>query len=317
MNENFKKSLQEVPPTKKELAYGEYMFLKYLLQKVPTGIMSYVADTYDYWFFLSDILPQSKNEIMSRDGKLVVRPDTGNPVDVVCGYEYEDYSNEPSVKSASLKYAYESIEDKEDNFVFKYRGKHYKSSFWVYRNKQNNIVENIYTSEPVEYFLSPEEKGSIELLWETFGGTVNSKGYKVLDSHIGLIYGDGITYKRAKTIFERLEKKGFSSLNVVFGIGSYTIAGSTTRDSLGIAVKATMAITKDGEYIPLFKEPKTDTRKKSAKGFLKVEKDNGKYILKDNVSIDDENKGELDIIFENGKMVKEYSFDDVRNNIWQ
>ena len=65
----------------------------------------------------------------------------------------------------------------------------------------------------------PSIKGAIEILWDIFGGTINNKGYKVLDPHIGLIYGDSITIDRANEICKRLEAKGFASSNVVFGIG--------------------------------------------------------------------------------------------------
>ncbi len=113
-----------------------------------------------------------------------------------------------------------------------------------------------------------------------FGGTINSKGYKELDSHIGLIYGDSITIERAKDIFERLEKKGFASSNVVFGVGSFTYQ-MVSRDTLGMAVKATYAVV-DGEGKELFKDPITDNgTKKSARGLLRVEKDGDNYVLHD------------------------------------
>ena len=114
-----------------------------------------------------------------------------------------------------------------------------------------------------------EQKGTIELLWEIFGGTINSKGYKVLDSHIGLIYGDAITPERAKDIFKRLESKGFASSNVVFGVGSYSL-GYHTRDTFGFALKATHTI-QNGKEIMIFKDPKTDSgMKKSARGMCAV-----------------------------------------------
>lgn len=73
-----------------------------------------------------------------------------------------------------------------------------------------------------------------------FGGNITNKGYKVLDEHVGLIYGDSITLERAGEILQRLQRKGFASCNVVFGIGSYTYQYST-RDSFGQAMKATWA----------------------------------------------------------------------------
>ena len=127
-------------------------------------------------------------------------------------------------------------------------------------------------------------RGSIESLWNTFGGTENEKGYKTLDSHIGLIYGDSITLDRANDILRKLEFKRFASDNVVFGVGSYTYS-YTTRDTLGLAVKATAGIV-NGEEKNIYKEPKTDDGfKKSAKGFLKVVKnDSGDYELIDQLS---------------------------------
>jgi len=70
----------------------------------------------------------------------------------------------------------------------------------------------------------------VEVLWEIFGGTVNSKGYKVLDPHVGLIYGDSITLERTQEILQRLEAKGSASSIVVFGVGSFTYQYNT-RDT--------------------------------------------------------------------------------------
>lgn len=92
---------------------------------------------------------------------------------------------------------------------------------------------------------TPEELGVVEILWNVFGGTINSKGYRQLDPHIGCIYGDSITLLRAADICARLEARGFASTNVVFGIGSFTYTYNT-RDTFGMAVKATYGEV-DGE----------------------------------------------------------------------
>ena len=94
-----------------------------------------------------------------------------------------------------------------------------------------------------------ERKGVIELLWDVFGGTVNEQGYKVLDPHIGAIYGDSITIDRADEICARLEAKGFASTNVVLGIGSFTYQYNT-RDTFGFAMKATY-VEVEGEGLSL------------------------------------------------------------------
>jgi len=103
----------------------------------PSGIVSIVSDTWDYWNVLTNTAKTLKNEILCRNGKVVFRPDTGDPVKVVIG-------------------------DLE---------------------------------APVD---SPEYKGSIECLWEIFGGTITEQGYKVLDSHVGLIYGDPLLSKEQR-----------------------------------------------------------------------------------------------------------------------
>ena len=80
--------------------------------------------------------------------------------------------------------------------------------------------------------------GSYEFLWNTFGGTFNEKGYKVLDPHIGILYGDSINFKRQKAIYSLLEYKGFAATNLVLGVGSFSM-GMVSRDSLALAMKAT------------------------------------------------------------------------------
>ena len=156
----------------------------------------------------------------------------------------------------------------------------------------------------------------IELLWETFGGTINEQGYKVLDSHIGAIYGDSITPERARQIIQRLKSKGFASTNIVLGIGSYTYQYNT-RDTFGFAMKATY-VEVNGEGREIFKDPITDDGlKKSAKGLLYVQHNdiNGDYELIDMVSRETEQKGELRTIFKDGKFYNETTLTDVREKL--
>lgn len=156
---------------------------------------------------------------------------------------------------------------------------------------------------------SLEYKGSVEVLWDLFGGTLSSTGYKVLDPHIGLIYGDAITPERAEAIVVLLEKKGFASTNVVFGVGSFTYQ-YTTRDTHGFAMKATWAQIK-GVGIDLFKRPKTDPSKNSAKGKFLVLWNNGKLELR---PYEDKYSGADAMVtyFRDGKVIWEESFENVR-----
>lgn len=172
---------------------AEYQVFKTLLKTYPTGILSVVSDTFDLFKVITEYLPRLKQEILARDGKLVIRPDSGNPVDILCGEEF--------IGIGMLDYP--SKEDKDD---------------WDFCEK--------------EHYNTPQGKGVIELLWDVFGGTINEQGYKVLDPHIGAIYGDSITIDRADEICKRLEAKGFASTNVVLGIGSFTYQYNT-RDTFG------------------------------------------------------------------------------------
>ena len=159
---------------------------------------------------------------------------------------------------------------------------------------------------------SPEHKGAIECLWEVFGGSITSKGYKLLDPHVGLIYGDSITIERAQAICAGLKAKGFASTNVVFGIGSYTYQ-YVTRDTDGYAVKATFARIA-GEDREIFKAPKTgDGTKNSAKGLVAVYKDaQGEFYLKDQASWKEVNDCEFVTVFENGRLSNEVTLSEVR-----
>jgi nicotinamide phosphoribosyltransferase len=162
-------------------------------------------------------------------------------------------------------------------------------------------------------------KGLIEALWDIFGGTTTDRGYKLLDTHIGAIYGDSITMERQELICQGLSKKGFASINTVLGIGSYTYQ-CVTRDTYGWAMKATYgeAITSDGRLLEMaiFKDPITDDgTKKSAKGLPQVLGENGAYTLHDEATWEEEASGELEIIFLNSKLVKETTLSEIRNRI--
>lgn len=216
----------------------------------PKGIVSIVSDTWDYWNVLTHTLPLLKNKIMARDGKLVIRPDSGDPVKIICG--------DPDADEGT-----------------------------------------------------PEEKGTIQLLWETFGGIINSKGFKQLDPHIGVIYGDSITLERCRSICLKLMAKGFASTNMVYGIGSYTYQ-YVTRDTFGFAMKATYGEI-DGHGINIFKDPVTDDgTKRSAKGLLQVTED---FKLLQEVSWEEEKQGLLQTVFKDGNLIKQYSLGEIRNRL--
>lgn len=233
---------------------------KRLLETYPTGILSIVSDTWDLWKVCTEHVVTLKEEILSRDGKLVIRPDSGDPVDIICGLI------KPTTREESKEYVPKT---------------------------------------------EAEKKGVIELLWDVFGGTINEQGYKVLDSHIGAIYGDSITIDRADKICSRLEAKGFASTNVVLGIGSFTYQYNT-RDTFGFAMKATY-VEANGEGRAIFKDPITDDgTKKSATGLLMV---SDELKLIDKVSWDLEPHGALQNIYLDGYFINKTTLTEIRNRL--
>ena len=317
------------------LAEAEFM-LDYITRQNPNGFCSYVADTYDYWAVLTRILtmPKIKAAIMARDGRLVIRPDSGDPLDIICGTAGETYETlEDAIYEVNDQHYNEASEacegshcmgnDEYETYVYiKSEGKYYtlKTQFEYNRHdKQYYYIDNWSkgygetTAEEMEP--TAEMKGSIQLLWETFGGTVNEAGFKELDSHIGLIYGDSITLERADSITRKLESMGFASTNVVFGIGSYTYQ-CNTRDTFGTAMKAT-ATAVEGEFFEIYKDPATgDKLKQSAKGLLYVGiNDKGEFFLLDQVSPEKEAEGELKLRYKDGQFFNVENIDTIRKRL--
>lgn len=243
-----------IPATEHSIqcAYGDDTeYLTKMIEEVhPTGMISVVSDGYDFWDVIGRVIPSLKEKILKRNGKLVIRPDSGDPVSIICG----------DVKGKT----------------------------------------------------ELERMGAIEALWNIFGGTITEKGYKLLDSHIGLIYGDAITLLRAQEIVTRLKEKGFASINAVFGIGSYTYQYNT-RDTFGFALKSTLCVI-DGKEKQIYKDPKTDDGiKKSQKGRVAVILSAEGYKLLDGLSLNDFIYGDLlEPVFKNGSLLKEQSFNEIR-----
>lgn len=149
-------------------------------------------------------------------------------------------------------------------------------------------------------------------LYTTHG--IYSKGFKTLNSRVGLIYGDSITITRTEKILSRLARKGFASDNVVFGIGSFTFQHNT-RDTFGWAMKATY-VEIDGVGMEIFKEPKTDNGvKKSARGLLRVDAVDGVLQLTDQVTKEEAAGGELRTVFLDGKITVDEDYATIRRRL--
>jgi nicotinamide phosphoribosyltransferase len=257
---------------------GEEKMISYFMDQFPTGILSIVSDTFDLWKLITEYLPANKEQIMSRDGKLVIRPDSGDPVDIICGKPFPLGS---TLSGSQI----------------------------------------------------PESKGVVELLWDIFGGTINEQGFKVLDPHIGAIYGDSINLERQIQIYERLAAKGFASTNIVLGIGSFTYQ-MNTRDTLGFAAKGAwfeidehFRTVKDenGNYThsetirkgyDIYKDPITDDgTKKSLKGLIQVVMEGNEYHVNTQCTWEQEGQGYLQTIFEDGKFYNQISLTTIREKI--
>ncbi|MEM6958762.1 MAG: nicotinate phosphoribosyltransferase, partial [Myxococcota bacterium] len=224
-------------------------FRRLITELYPTGIVSIVSDTWDYWKVWTDYLPQLRDEILQREGTVTIRPDSGDPVKILVG--------DPDAEAGS-----------------------------------------------------PAHRGSYELAWEAFGGTTNAQGFRVLDPHINLIYGDSITLERCEAICRGLAEKRFVPTNV-FGVGSFTYQYNT-RDTFGFAMKATAGVV-NGELREIFKDPVTDDgTKKSARGLVAVYAEDGTYRLKDRASWDDVKGCAFEPVFRDGELLRDEKLEAIR-----
>ncbi|WP_443721249.1 nicotinate phosphoribosyltransferase [Ruminococcus bicirculans (ex Wegman et al. 2014)] len=231
----------------------EITLLKRLLTEIyPDTSFSAVLDSYDYWNVIDNVLPQIKPEIMTHNGCMLMRGDSGDCIEVVT------------------------------KTVFK--------------------------------------------LWDEFGGTINSKGYKVLDPHVKAIYGDSITIQRCERIYEILKDNGFAASNVALGVGSFSFQcveedGTLkpfTRDTFSSCIKATYCEIDHKPY-PIFKNPKEGGFKKSQKGCCLVYKDDsGELCYKDEYTWKEascNSKQELKAIFRNSELLIDDSLANIRNRL--
>lgn len=308
----------------------EYEMFKRLITEVyPTGLFSVVSDTYDFWKVVGEVLPRLKDEIMNRDGRVVIRPDSGDPVKILVGRRtiQEFDSHEDAEKTLKWEIHDEAEElcgedmtgDDYYERIYKVGNEYFKFSaepFYNRYDKRFYYVDGLENIKYEKYDVKLEDIGLIEALWNIFGGTVSEKGYKVLDPHIGAIYGDSITLERAEAIVKGLEAKGFASTNVVLGIGSYTYQ-MNTRDTLGMAMKATYAVV-DGEERLLFKDPKTDDgTKRSQRGLVAVTKVNGEIVYDDGLNRETyeasfASRDLLEPVFVDGELVRDQSLSEIR-----
>lgn len=256
---------------------------EFVTEGYPQGMVSIVSDTFDFWNVMTSIANELKAEILARkpdalgNAKVVFRPDSGDPVKILTGYTDAELVQENGQPAVS----------EDGKYTVKESG------------------------EPIT---EAERTGAVECLWNIYGGTTTAKGYKVLDSHVGLIYGDSITLPRARDIMLRLAAKGFASCNVVLGIGSY-VYGMNSRDTFGYALKAIYAEV-GGEAVDIYKDPATDDgTKKSAKGLLRVEQEGDRFVLYEQQTVEQAEHGALVPVFRNGELLVRQSLAEIRERL--
>jgi nicotinamide phosphoribosyltransferase len=149
-------------------------------------------------------------------------------------------------------------------------------------------------------------------LGQAFGQTRNEKGYFVLNPKVRLIQGDGVNIESLRAILEAVKKAGYSADNIAFGSGG-ALLQKVDRDVQRFAFKCSAAKI-DGTWRNVFKDPITDQGKKSKKGRLAlVQNEDGTYETIDEADLNGR-KDILETVFENGELVKEYNFEQVRQN---
>lgn len=225
---------------------GEIPLVERLLDEHPTGILSVVADSYNYYEFVHAVCRRLKKKIMARDGVFVIRPDS-------CTH----------------------LHPTPDSLIT-----------WT-----------------------------LDYLWEAIGGEKNEKGFKVIDPHVRVLWGDGLNPRKIDTILGALTLNGFSAENIAaFGMGGGLLQG-VTRDTQRFAFKSS-AQMRCGKWHDVSKSP-LDSSKRSKPGRLELLRhQNGKFqtVRGEQVEAAVVGGSELvmDTVFENGRLMRLTMFDEIR-----
>lgn len=211
------------------------------------GIFACVSDSYDIYAACEKWGTELKQDVLDSGATLVVRPDSGNPSDVV--------------------------------------------------------VKCLY------------------ILEKHFGSTTNAKGFRVLHPQVRIIQGDGIDHSTIHSILFCMELAGFSADNIAFGQGG-ALLQMVNRDTMRFAMKCSAVGIREGEFLEwrdVYKDPITDSGKKSKKGRVTLWESNGEYQSSVTMPSGWTDKGlawnhVLEEVYRDGAMVKEITFDQVRAN---
>ena len=313
---------------------NEIPTFKYLFDLYKNVSFAAVCDSYDFWNVLTNILPNNFKQEIDERGKrgvfIGVRHDSAEPVDALCGTipvinalsvkELPDYIPDYDKKVYAISITREEMERiRSLKVCAKIAIGKKELVYHLHATNRAGFGENdtSESSEVVQLVATClnrprtwEEKGMVETMYEIFGGTVNSKGYKVLNPGIKAVYGDSITITRAKEIYKRLEAKGFAANNVSLGVGSFSFQalenedGSLspfTRDTFSICLKCSHSkyCDENSEIRERFvyKDPKGWSSKKSQRGLCQIYFDeNGELTYEDELY-------EADIVGKNSALI--------------
>lgn len=260
-------------------------FQRLITEIYPSGNISVVLDTPDFWWVINELLPKLKDVIKSRKGRVILRINDEDP-DIICGIKDCDIA-----KFKGIEYYIKGI-----------AGADSITREMTYRELDNLLGDLKYKCiEPYQ------KKGAYEMLWDIFGGDISILGYKVLDPHIGIIYGGSTSLADQEKIYDRLMEKGFSAGSLILGIGS-DVYQNKSKDSPEFTFETTWLQISGHEK---------DIAKGSLGGLIKVEYSQvcEKLFVATNVSKKEEQEGELDTVFEDGKLLKDWTLEEIRDNV--
>ena len=331
-------------------------FKRLLTEVYPDTSFAAVSDSYDFWNVVTNILPSLREEIEAHNGFIGIRHDSDEPVHALCGIPQFNFNKIFAFDSDVIHI---SDEEEFEDFIYEFINDDYPrvdkpfEAYFEYTSKpedeghDSKFFSGVYRIIPINFSLdcgfeeygyevekardnlTYEDKGMVESLYELFGGTVNSKGYKVMNPKLKAVYGDSITIPRAKEIYRRLEEKGFAANNVSLGVGSFSmecleedgVLKPFTRDSFSIAVKATYCIYNDNgeeKEIFIYKDPKGCSGKKSLKGLCRVAESYEEIKVVQGLNQEQYDSLEPVSLFVNyfkDGNVNKYSFKDIRNRM--
>ena len=166
----------------------------------------------------------------------------------------------------------------------------------------NKVVFRPDSGEPVSTTID-----CLNILEEGFGSYLTDKGYKVFDSNIGLLWGDGLDYQKIRDILFAMKSNGWAAENIIFGMGG-GIHSSVNRDTQRNAFKCSAQL-RDGKWFDIFKNP-LDSSKKSKTGRFKLVRQDNSFKT---VPIDADGDDYLRTVFMNGEILLEDTYGDIKS----